>query len=279
MTLEQTQRSWLRDFGRQVASRLARDGRITEVRPVSLPTHTDGWYCRVGSFAGIDGECQIWLDHWLTEDGRRVYFTVEIPSLPRRENLKRMFGARVIRPRDTKWYSAGTHRLRSDLEKGHFDRPVAEMLSVRYLSFYPSTRPRFSTTPQATLISQAARFFESVAAAIDRVTHSQRTSALEGIAREGTVLARSRNATLRAHALSHAAGICEACEVDFSKKFGGRGPRLLQVHHRRQMAVEKVPRVTSLRDLAVLCANCHMLVHVDPKRALTIRQVKKLIAL
>lgn len=52
------------------------------------------------------------------------------------------------------------------------------------------------------------------------------------------------------------------------------GVHVLQVHHRRQLAASKAPRVTSLKDLAVVCANCHALIHMDPKRALKVETLR-----
>jgi hypothetical protein len=46
------------------------------------------------------------------------------------------------------------------------------------------------------------------------------------------------------------------------------GVRVLQVHHRKQLAVVDRPRVNRLADLPVVCANCHVLIHADPRRAM-----------
>lgn len=42
----------------------------------------------------------------------------------------------------------------------------------------------------------------------------------------------------------------------------------LHVHHRKQFAVSDIPRMTRARDLVTVCANCHTMIHSDPKRAL-----------
>jgi predicted HNH restriction endonuclease len=53
---------------------------------------------------------------------------------------------------------------------------------------------------------------------------------------------------------------------------------VLQVHHRKQLASNDSPRLTKLRDLAVLCANCHMLVHMDPYKAIAVEKLRKMLA-
>lgn len=81
--------------------------------------------------------------------------------------------------------------------------------------------------------------------------------ALEGILRETMVITKSRNGTLRRAALEKANGMCAACGIDFSHILDGLGQRVLQVHHRRQLALAEEPQVNGIEDLAVVCANCH----------------------
>ena len=88
-------------------------------------------------------------------------------------------------------------------------------------------------------------------------------SALEGQLTETRVARRSRNAKLRRAALLEAAGKCAACQTDFGALLGGRGRRVLQVHHRRQMSDRDQPEWTDVDDLDVVCANCHLMIHAD----------------
>ena len=97
---------------------------------------------------------------------------------------------------------------------------------------------------------------------------------LEGIARETTIISRSRSGKLRDSALKRSKGICEACGTDFSALFGGVGLHALQVHHKKQLALQDVPTITGPNDLAVVCANCHAIVHADPKRALPVELLR-----
>jgi hypothetical protein len=88
--------------------------------------------------------------------------------------------------------------------------------------------------------------------------------AIEGLATETKACRRGRSRQLRDEALRAAKGRCEACGYDYSQFLDGDGIRVLQVHHRQQIAASAMPRLTRLSDLAVLCANCHALVHMDP---------------
>lgn len=96
----------------------------------------------------------------------------------------------------------------------------------------------------------------------------------EGIAREVTALARSRSRKLRNLALKRSHGICEACGTDFSALLEGRGIRALQVHHKHQLALQEAPKITSLDDVAVVCANCHAIIHADPLSAMSVEALR-----
>jgi Predicted restriction endonuclease len=38
-----------------------------------------------------------------------------------------------------------------------------------------------------------------------------------------------------------------------------------------------VPSITKLTDLVVVCANCHLLLHLDPLKAMRVAQLKDLL--
>lgn len=102
--------------------------------------------------------------------------------------------------------------------------------------------------------------------------------AIEGLRTETVTYVRGRNKKLRDLALQNAQGICEACRVNYQKVLKGKGVRVLQVHHRKQFAVTETPRITRLSDLAVLCANCHMLVHMNPNQAISVKKLRDMLS-
>jgi hypothetical protein len=97
---------------------------------------------------------------------------------------------------------------------------------------------------------------------------------LEGMARETSIIHRSRNRKLREEALSRSMGVCETCRTDYSSLLAGKGRYALQVHHRQQLGLQNVPVLTSSDDLAVLCANCHAMIHADPRRAIPVEELR-----
>lgn len=63
---------------------------------------------------------------------------------------------------------------------------------------------------------------------------------------------------------------CEACEFDFSKKYGDHGKGFIECHHLIPLSSEDVKRETRLEDLALVCSNCHRMFH----RNLAINNIK-----
>ena len=55
---------------------------------------------------------------------------------------------------------------------------------------------------------------------------------------------------------------CEACGFDFLAVFGERGDGFIECHHTRPIASLTDGSKTRLSDLALLCSNCHRMIHV-----------------
>jgi 5-methylcytosine-specific restriction protein A len=54
---------------------------------------------------------------------------------------------------------------------------------------------------------------------------------------------------------------CEACDLCFEDTYGKHGEGFIEVHHRRPISEYGGASVTLLADLALLCSNCHSMVH------------------
>ena len=64
----------------------------------------------------------------------------------------------------------------------------------------------------------------------------------------------------------HARGerlICESCGFDFEKTYGDRGQGFIECHHVEPLH-QTGERSTTIRDLALLCSNCHRMIHRKP---------------
>ena len=86
-----------------------------------------------------------------------------------------------------------------------------------------------------------------------------------------------RDPALRSAALARADGRCAGCRKNYRRVAGGKGEKCLVVHHKKQLKDIDQPRETRVSDLAVVCANCHMMLHADRGKALTIAQLQKLL--
>lgn len=90
-------------------------------------------------------------------------------------------------------------------------------------------------------------------------------------AAEGRVLTRVHRLRERSRKLVEAAKaaarkkhgrlFCEACGFDFAAKYGPAGEGLIDVHHTKPVHTLVEGEKTRLEDLALLCANCHRVVH------------------
>lgn len=100
---------------------------------------------------------------------------------------------------------------------------------------------------------------------------------IEGTKTEIVLLRSKRSRKLRDKAFKAANGVCCVCDRDFTKVLGGRGVRVLQVHHRDQLSARVAPSVTKIGDLAVVCANCHLLLHLDSDKALGVQKLREML--
>lgn len=92
-------------------------------------------------------------------------------------------------------------------------------------------------------------------------------SAVEGSLRLALIRHRSRERVLRAAkiraALQSGGLACEVpgCGFDFERRYGQLGAGFAHVHHLVPLADLERPTRVTLNDLAIVCANCHAMIH------------------
>ena len=69
---------------------------------------------------------------------------------------------------------------------------------------------------------------------------------------------------------------CEACNFNFENYYGPRGANYAQAHHLKPLSELTENTLINLRDLALLCSNCHSMIH-RYRPWLTIEQLKQII--
>jgi hypothetical protein len=72
-----------------------------------------------------------------------------------------------------------------------------------------------------------------------------------------------RDAKLKAFGAEHGRVFCEVpgCGFDFEKTYGAVGAGFAEVHHLRALSDAPRPVKTRMGDLAIVCANCHRMIH------------------
>ncbi len=98
----------------------------------------------------------------------------------------------------------------------------------------------------------------------------------ERVQRELSVIKRSKKIVAQAKARHKP--VCWACNLDFSEKYGPLGVGYIECHHVDQLSGrEGTNQITSVEDLALLCSNCHRMVHMKTP-CLTVAELRDIIA-
>jgi HNH endonuclease len=107
---------------------------------------------------------------------------------------------------------------------------------------------------------------------LDDITFDQTYSsfsAMEGKVKMVLVRQRSREARLRDAKINQSMTtdgrlVCEVprCGFDFLERYGELGRGYAHVHHLKSLAQMNEGEITTLDDLAIVCANCHAMIHV-----------------
>lgn len=69
---------------------------------------------------------------------------------------------------------------------------------------------------------------------------------------------------------------CQVCNFSFSERYGDLGKEFIEAHHKIPVAQLKKGSRTKVGDIALICSNCHRMIHKG-NRTLSIEELKKLI--
>jgi 5-methylcytosine-specific restriction enzyme A len=105
-------------------------------------------------------------------------------------------------------------------------------------------------------------------------------SAYEGKLLSSIHLKRERNRSLvekkkKQQLLIYGSLECEVCGFNFEREYGERGKGFIECHHIKPIATLEKDSITILQDLALLCSNCHRMIH-SKQPWLTISELKTL---
>lgn len=116
----------------------------------------------------------------------------------------------------------------------------------------------------------SGRSIETRGSQLESESLAEELFGLEGQALQRLVTHRRRERLLRDQKVKETlrrtgALACEVpgCGFDFSRVYGALGSGYAQVHHLAPLSQRKTDQPTRLSDLAVVCANCHVMIHRD----------------
>lgn len=90
-----------------------------------------------------------------------------------------------------------------------------------------------------------------------------------------TMIERNRTLATKAKAAfknKHGTLFCEVCGFNFADIYGDRGKEFIEAHHRTPIAKSKQVVKVQIKDLAMVCPNCHRMLHRKPW--LTVQELK-----
>lgn len=70
---------------------------------------------------------------------------------------------------------------------------------------------------------------------------------------------------------------CQACGFDFGKVYGSIGQDYIEGHHTVPVSQMKANHTTKVQDIAMLCSNCHRMIHIK-RPWLSMKDLSKLIS-
>jgi predicted HNH restriction endonuclease len=173
-------------------------------------------------------------------------------------------------------YSALGRRLRTELGLPARQKVLIEVFARGLPRDSSHPQYRFALRPSATKALASLGWF-----AEEGADPSSEFSAEEGRLVVRLVRHRSRERSLRRAKLAAVLAaspahrlICEVpgCCFDFESSYGPLGRDFAEVHHLRPLADLDGPIETTLADLAVVCANCHRMLH-QARECLTLTEL------
>ncbi|MFC1574856.1 HNH endonuclease [Gemmatimonadota bacterium] len=102
---------------------------------------------------------------------------------------------------------------------------------------------------------------------------------MEGTARALVSKRRERSPRLRAAALAIHGYECQVCGFNFERTYGSWGLGFAEIHHIQELGLvpDEGVETNPATDLAVVCSNCHRMIHRKAKLALTLAELRDIL--
>ncbi len=203
----------------------------------------------------------IWL-HAMKEEGDDIVLPLNMRVAHKAETGVRAARARRFDKAIRSAFESGSHPRAIVLDRSSFSLGRVER---RMLDRAPWTVRAYDAATGAFELIRGIHYSEPFLALGAEVS-----SSLEGALSTSFIKHRARERRLRAAKLEEQKAknngrlVCEVpnCGFDFAIQYGSLGDGYAEVHHKLPLSAAPAEGVdTSLEDLAVVCANCHAMIH------------------
>ena len=99
----------------------------------------------------------------------------------------------------------------------------------------------------------------------------------EGVARELVAEMRFRDPRVKGRAIEERGALCEVCGFDFGKTYGDLGCGFIEVHHDPALSRRRGHGMTRRRDVTLVCANCHRMLHASGSEPMPVANLRQLV--
>jgi hypothetical protein len=142
---------------------------------------------------------------------------------------------------------------------------------LRRQTFHPLTALEFECLLKLSGPAGADAVVTNDIAALDEEEH------WEGGKKSRFISYYERDPGLRAGALRHHGTTCQVCGFDFEAEYGDHGAGYIEAHHMTPVSkLIKTTKVDPKKDMRVVCANCHRMLHRQRDHVLSINELRKL---
>ena len=111
----------------------------------------------------------------------------------------------------------------------------------------------------------------------DQIVSDSENQFNEGGTREIAVEIQRRNPQLRRTAIRQYGAKCQVCQFDFGVSYGSLGQGFIELHHLKPLSISHENIITTLSDVALVCSNCHRMLHRNGAKPISIDELRKII--
>jgi len=228
--------------------------------------NSDGWYSTIGRLSSENTLLEIWLDHWAGNDRRAFWYGVCSKKLEAIQSIATRLTPELGRPLQRGDSDVSASGFMEQLQRSEYGVPITETYTGKYNFYGKYLFPNHGNlTPRA--VSGVTSEVLALLRAIGGVSDPEEDQEFpEGRAEYSKHLRRERNAALVREAKNRALIendrlACEVCGFDFADVYGDLGESFIEAHHIVPLSQTNELRRTRVEDLALVCSNCHRMLH------------------